>query len=151
MFSGWGVRTLATTMAAYTPVSYHNGSIWPHDNALLIAGLANYRRFDAAHQIADGLLQTVAALGTRLPELFCGFGVDELQFPVPYPTSCSPQAWAAATPIAVLTSLLGIDPQREDIESHIPTHWGRVTIQGLHMNGRRVDIDSTRSTIATST
>lgn len=142
MFTGWGVRTLADGMARYNPVSYHNGSVWPHDNALLVAGLARYGRHDAAVQIAQGLVETAVAYGGRLPELFCGFGREDLGFPVPYPTSCSPQAWAAATPIALVTALLGIDPEHSHIDNHVPKDWGRVRISGLHLPRRRVAVDS---------
>ena len=142
LFTGWGVRTLARGMAAYNPVSYHNGSVWPHDNALLVAGLVRYGRHDAAARIAQGLVDTAAVYGGRLPELFCGFGREELGFPVPYPTSCSPQAWAAATPIALVTALLGIDPESSHIDNHLPADWGRVRISGLHLPRRRVVVDS---------
>jgi glycogen debranching enzyme len=142
MFTGWGVRTLADGMGAYNPVSYHNGSIWPHDNALLVAGLVRYGQHAAAARIARGLIETAAAFGGRLPELFCGFAREDLGFPVPYPTSCSPQAWAAATPIALVTSLLGIDPERSQIDNHVPQEWGRVRISGLHLGHSRVAVDS---------
>jgi len=142
MFSGWGVRTLARGMAAYNPVSYHNGSVWPHDNALLIGGLARYQRYEAAQRVAQGLLEAVSYFGARPPELFCGFDRRGLSFPVPYPTSCSPQAWAAAAPIAIVTTLLGIDPQQEVVDPHLPAVWGRVQLAGLHLNGRRFTVDS---------
>ncbi|MCU1343944.1 MAG: Amylo-alpha,6-glucosidase, partial [Acidimicrobiia bacterium] len=95
MFSGWGVRTLATSMAAYNPVSYHNGSIWPHDNAICAAGLSRYGFSEAAHRIIEGQLAVATAGSGRLPELFAGFDRAELPVPASYPTSCSPQAWAA--------------------------------------------------------
>src|SRR4051794_39620532 len=110
MFTGWGVRTLASSMAAYNPMSYHNGSVWPHDNALLAAGLMRYGFVEHAQRIARGLVDAAAFFGGRLPELFCGFDRDEFPAPVPYPTSCSPQAWAAASPLLLLRSLLRFDP-----------------------------------------
>ncbi|HET6877750.1 MAG TPA: glycogen debranching N-terminal domain-containing protein [Jatrophihabitans sp.] len=110
LFSGWGIRTLATTMAAYNPVSYHNGSVWPHDTALCIAGLTRYGLVRHAQRAATGLLDAAAHFGGRLPELFCGFDRGEFAAgPVPYPTSCSPQAWAAAAPLLLLRSLLRFD------------------------------------------
>lgn len=110
MFSGWGIRTLATTMGAYDPMSYHNGSVWPHDTALCVAGLERYGFVAEARRVAVALLEAAAAFGHRLPELFCGFGRAEFASPVPYPTSCSPQAWAAAAPLSLVRSLLRLDP-----------------------------------------
>jgi glycogen debranching enzyme len=110
MFSGWGVRTMATSMAAYNPVSYHCGSVWPHDNAILAAGLVRYGFVDEATRIIEGLLAAAAAGGGRLPELFSGLGRDELSVPAAYPTSCVPQAWAAAAPLLFLRTLLRLDP-----------------------------------------
>ena len=109
MFSGWGVRTLASDMGAYNPASYHNGSVWPHDNAVIVAGLIRYGYVSEAQQIATALLEAADHSDGRLPELFCGFDRHEFERPVPYPTACSPQAWAAATPIFLLTSLLRYD------------------------------------------
>ncbi|CAM3931838.1 glycogen debranching N-terminal domain-containing protein [Mycobacterium senriense] len=108
--SGFGVRTLATEMNAYNPMSYHNGSVWPHDTAVAVAGLANYGFVQEAQQIALGLLDASEYFGGRLPELFCGFPRAEFSRPVPYPTSCSPQAWAAASSRLVLRSLLRFNP-----------------------------------------
>jgi glycogen debranching enzyme len=108
--SGFGVRTLATDMNAYNPMSYHNGSVWPHDTAIAIAGLAEYGFVQEAQQIALGLIDASEYFGGRLPELFCGFSRAEFPHPVPYPTSCSPQAWAAASSRMVLRSLLRFHP-----------------------------------------
>jgi glycogen debranching enzyme len=110
MFSGWGVRTLATSMAAYNPMSYHNGSIWPHDNALIVEGLMRYGFVSEAQRVALAVLEAATAFDGRLPELFCGFDRAEFPSPVPFPTSCSPQAWASAAPIHLLRSLLRLDP-----------------------------------------
>ena len=110
MFSGFGVRTLASSMGAYNPMSYHNGSIWPHDNALVAAGLRRYGFVEEAQQVVRGLLDAAEAFGGRLPELFCGFDRDAFPGPIPYPTACAPQAWAAATPLLLLRVLLGLEP-----------------------------------------
>jgi glycogen debranching enzyme len=110
MFTGWGVRTLGSSMGAYNPMSYHNGSVWPHDNALIVAGLMRYGFVEHAQRVAEGLLQAAEAFGGRLPELFCGFDRGEYAEPVPYPTSCSPQAWAAGAPIHLIRTLLRFDP-----------------------------------------
>ena len=95
MFSGWGVRTLASDMGAYNPASYHNGSVWPHDNAVIAAGLMRYGFVEEAQRIATALLDAADYSDGRLPELFCGFSREQYSEPVPYPTACSPQAWAA--------------------------------------------------------
>ncbi|HLZ38126.1 MAG TPA: glycogen debranching N-terminal domain-containing protein [Mycobacteriales bacterium] len=110
MFSGWGVRTLATSMASYNPLSYHCGSVWPHDNALIVAGLVRYSFLAEAHRVAMAMLAAAAADDGRLPELFAGLDRHEVPVPVPYPTSCSPQAWAAAAPLEFLRLLLRLDP-----------------------------------------
>jgi glycogen debranching enzyme len=110
LFSGWGVRTLARSMAAYNPVSYHNGSVWPHDNAIVAAGLMRYGFVEAAHRIIAAQLDVADALGDRLPELFAGFDRDRPATPAAYPTSCSPQAWASASPLMWLRTLLRLDP-----------------------------------------
>ncbi|MGP3922125.1 amylo-alpha-1,6-glucosidase [Streptomyces sp. 8N616] len=103
-FSGWGIRTLAAGQAPYHPLSYHRGSIWPHDNALVVLGLARYGLREEALAVIRGLVEAAAVHGWRLPEVLAGYGRDEHPTPVPYPHSCSPQAWAAATPLALLTA-----------------------------------------------
>ena len=108
-FSGWGVRTLATTEARYNPMSYHNGSVWPHDNALIAAGFARYGYRQEARQIFEGLFAAASYVDLmRLPELFCGFSRRRAQGPTFYPVACSPQAWAAATPLAMIEACLGL-------------------------------------------
>ena len=102
MFSGFGIRTLATSASAYNPMSYHNGSVWPHDNAICAAGLMRYGFVPQAQQVATGILEAADRFGGRLPELFCGFDRADFAAPVAYPTSCSPQAWAAAAPFLLL-------------------------------------------------
>ncbi|MFC8828972.1 glycogen debranching N-terminal domain-containing protein [Streptomyces sp. NPDC057137] len=103
-FSGWGIRTLAAGQAAYHPLSYHRGSIWPHDNAVIALGLARHGLHEEAARVSDGLLAAAAAHGHRLPEVIAGHTREDGQGPVPYPHSCSPQAWAATTPLALLTA-----------------------------------------------
>ncbi|TQJ58476.1 glycogen debranching enzyme [Arthrobacter sp. SLBN-83] len=110
MFTGWGIRTLASDMGAYNPVSYHNGSVWPHDTALVATGLMRYGFVDEAKRVALGIFDAAAHFDGRLPELFCGFDRGEFASPVPYPTACSPQAWAAAAPIQLARILLRFDP-----------------------------------------
>jgi glycogen debranching enzyme len=109
MFSGWGIRTLSSSSPAYNPMSYHNGSVWPHDNAIAAAGLKRYG-FDAATgRIATALFDVAAGMRDfRLPELFCGFDRDGSRAIVAYPVACIPQAWAAAAPFMLLQAMLGI-------------------------------------------
>jgi glycogen debranching enzyme len=148
MFTGWGIRTLAATMPTYNPVSYHNGSVWPHDNALIAAGLARYGRHDAAATLADALIDAAAAFGGRLPELFCGFDRTVLPVPVPYPTSCSPQAWAAAAPIGLLRAVLSLrvcaPHGHAGADPHLPPAWSRLTLDALPLAGHRIRVDTHR-------
>jgi glycogen debranching enzyme len=114
MFSGWGIRTLATTEARYNPMSYHNGSIWPHDNALIAAGLARYGLTGPAMRVLEGLFDASRYVELhRLPELFCGFPRRPGEGPTLYPVACSPQAWAAAAPLLLLQASLGMSIQAE--------------------------------------
>jgi glycogen debranching enzyme len=110
MFSGWGIRTLASNMGAYNPVSYHNGSVWPHDTALVATGLMRYGFAEEARRVARGVFEAASYFDGQLPELFCGFDRGEFPEPVPYPTACAPQAWAAAAPVLLARILLRLDP-----------------------------------------
>ncbi len=113
LFSGWGVRTLARGQAVYNPLSYHNGSVWPHDNALIALGAARYDRSDAALRIFEGLYDASQHFRHgRLPELFCGLARGEGDFLVHYPVSCSPQAWASGALFLLLQACLGLSPRR---------------------------------------
>jgi glycogen debranching enzyme len=159
MFTGWGVRTLASNMGAYDPVSYHNGSVWPHDNALVAAGLMRYGLVEHAQRVALGILDAAAAFDGRLPELFCGFDRADYPRPVPYPTSCSPQAWAAAAPVQLLRTLLGLDPNVPRGELRLapalPATMGEVGLRGVPIAGAQVDVTAgeavtTREGIPTS-
>jgi glycogen debranching enzyme len=145
-FSGWGVRTLATTEARYNPISYHNGSVWPHDNALIGMGLAAYGHRDQAARILAGL--SAASVGIelrRLPELFCGFPRRRGQGPTFYPVACAPQAWAAAAPFGLLAACLGLgfDPERRLVTFDRPVlphllDW--VELRGLAIGEARIDV-----------
>jgi len=107
-FCGWGVRTLASSTARFNPMAYHNGSVWPHDNALIAAGLARYGFKEYANKILAGLFRASLFVEYRLPELFCGFERRNGEAPVPYPVACSPQSWAAAAVFSLLSSALGL-------------------------------------------
>jgi glycogen debranching enzyme len=122
-FSGWGVRTVASTESRYNPMSYHNGSVWPHDNAVIAAGLARYGFRDEATRILEGQFAAAGYLDfRRLPELFCGFPRKRSQGPTSYPVACSPQAWAAVSPLSLLQSCLGLsfDPAQGRIVLNKP-------------------------------
>jgi glycogen debranching enzyme len=110
LFSGWGIRTLGRSMTGYNPISYQAGSVWPHDNALAAAGLMRYGFVEPAQRVIMAQLDAALALDARLPELFSGLDRDELTVPIVYPSSCSPQAWAAAAPLLSLRTLLRFDP-----------------------------------------
>ncbi|MET8079100.1 glycogen debranching N-terminal domain-containing protein [Streptomyces sp. NPDC005303] len=106
-FSGWGVRTLAAGQGAYHPLSYHRGSVWPHDNALITLGLARYGLHDEARAVAHGLVDAATATGHRLPEVLAGYGRESHGEPVPYPHACVREARSAAAPLALLTAVGG--------------------------------------------
>ncbi|MDX3528910.1 glycogen debranching N-terminal domain-containing protein [Streptomyces sp. ID05-39B] len=106
-FSGWGVRTLAAGQSAYHPLSYHRGSVWPHDNALITLGLARYGLHDEARTVAHGLVDAATATGHRLPEVLAGYGRDTHAEPVPYPHACVRESRSAAAPLALLTAVGG--------------------------------------------
>jgi glycogen debranching enzyme len=109
MFTGWGLRTLGSGERRYNPMSYHNGSVWPHDNAIAAAGLAQINGRQGVLRILDGLLQASVHLNTgSLPELFCGFSREGRRGPVPYPVACHPQAWSAASIFMIVQAMLGI-------------------------------------------
>ncbi len=141
MDSGYGLRTLGVSMGAYNPMSYHNGSVWPHDTAICVAGLLRYGHLpgarDLAERLAGGLLDGAAALGFRPPELYCGFPRSRFSPPVPYPTACSPQAWASAAPLLLITSFLGLRPdvpaRTLRLTPRLPRRWGSVTVAGLQL------------------
>jgi glycogen debranching enzyme len=109
-FSGWGIRTVASSEARYNPMSYHNGSIWPHDNALIAAGLSRFGYLDEALLVMDGLFQASTSMNLhRLPELFCGFAKRGGENPTLYPVACSPQSWASAAVFMLLQASLGLE------------------------------------------
>ena len=122
LWSGWGVRTMSELDAAYNPLSYHNGTVWPHDNSLIAWGLARYGRWPEAQRIAQRLLQAARYFNYQLPEVFAGLRRSETTFPIAYPTAARPQAWAAGTPVLLLQVLLGLQPdiRRNSLETVAP-------------------------------
>jgi glycogen debranching enzyme len=110
MFSGWGVRTMSAREGGYNPIEYHDGTVWPHDTSIACAGLAQHGFRDEATVLHHGLLEAAQHFGWRLPEVIAGYPRGDTSFPVPYPTACSPQAWAAAAPVLTLQAVLGLRP-----------------------------------------
>jgi glycogen debranching enzyme len=145
-FSGWGIRTVANGEARYNPMSYHNGSMWPHDNALIAIGLARYGFKQAIEQIFSGLFSAAAYMEfRRLPELFCGFQRARNRGPTLYPVACSPQAWASATPFALLKAALGFDfdPGRGEIHlrsPYLPKFLEEVVLRDLRLGQSSLDV-----------
>ena len=152
MFSGWGIRTLATSMIAFNPVSYHNGSVWPHDNALIAAGLMRYGFVDEAHRVIHAQLDVADAYHGRLPELFAGFVRGHPATPASYPTSCSPQAWAAAAPLLWLRTLLRLDPWIPHgefrVDPALPSWLQRLEVRDIEMGGESVTVSVERGIVA---
>jgi glycogen debranching enzyme len=110
MFSGWGIRTMSVRERPYSPLRYHNGTVWPHDTALVAEGMRRYGFREEATQVAHALLEAAHRFSHRLPEVFAGFERDAAEVPVPYPGAMTPQAWSAAAPLLALRTLLGLDP-----------------------------------------
>ncbi len=145
MFTGWGVRTLSADCAGYNPISYHCGSVWPHDTAIVAAGLARYGYDNAAQKIIFGLFDAAETNGGRLPELFSGLDRSEVAVPVSYPTSCSPQAWAAASPLLCLRTLLRLDPWipygKTWLSPNLPPDIGYLKVDGIPLAGSKVTVE----------
>jgi glycogen debranching enzyme len=122
LWSGWGVRTMSQEDAGYNPLSYHNGTVWPHDNSLIASGLARYNRWPEAQRIVQRMLNAARHFGYQLPEVFAGLRREETSFPIAYPTAARPQAWAAGAPVLLLQTLLGLqpDPRRHALMTVAP-------------------------------
>jgi glycogen debranching enzyme len=110
LYSGWGVRTMAEGEVGYNPIGYHVGTVWPHDNSFIALGLRRYGHAKEAARIALNILEAAEYFDHRLPEAFAGYPREQTQFPVEYPTACSPQAWATGAPLLLIRVLLGIEP-----------------------------------------
>jgi len=149
-FSGWGVRTLSAAHPVFNPMSYHNGSIWPHDNAILVLGMALHGHARAALPIVRALYEAgVHSEFQRLPELYCGMPRERGTWPVNYPVSCSPQAWASGSLFMLLQALLGIYPEAPAHILHIrdpvlPDFLGELTVSHLAIGGSRVALQFRR-------
>ncbi|MRH89652.1 amylo-alpha-1,6-glucosidase [Nocardia sp. SYP-A9097] len=155
MDSGFGLRTLSSTARRYNPMGYHTGSVWPHDTAIAVAGLLRYRHvpgaLELAERLAGGLLEAIAEFDARPPELFCGFARPEFCLPIPYPTSCSPQAWSSAAPLLLMRSFLGLAPdvphRTLTVAPRLPVRAGRVRLADLRLGTATVTIEAQGDTI----
>jgi glycogen debranching enzyme len=145
-FTGWGIRTVARGEARYNPMSYHDGSIWPHDNALIALGLARYGLKHSVEHVFKGLFDAASYMDLRrLPELFCGFQRERRRGPTLYPVACAPQAWASATPFTLLEAALGLefDAQRGEIRlrnPRLPAFLNEVVLRDLQLGPSSVDL-----------
>jgi glycogen debranching enzyme len=145
-FTGWGIRTVARGEARYNPMSYHDGSIWPHDNALIALGLARYGLKHSVEQVFKGLFDAATYMDfRRLPELFCGFRREKQRGPTLYPVACAPQAWASATPFTLLEAALGLefDARRGEIRlrnPRLPAFLDEVVLRDLRLGPSSVDL-----------
>jgi glycogen debranching enzyme len=146
LWSGWGVRTMSTGDAAYNPLSYHNGTVWPHDNSLIALGLGRYGRWAEAQRIIQRMLTAAGHFQYQLPEVFAGMRRSETPFPIAYPTAARPQAWAAGTPVLLLQVLLGLQPDRPRhslvtiAPPDLPSWAGRIRLGGVRAFGRTWDV-----------
>ena len=145
-FSGWGIRTLSQAQSRFNPMSYHNGSIWPHDNALIVMGFAKYGLKTHAAKVFSGMFDAATYQELRrLPELFCGFVRRPRRGPTAYPVACAPQAWASAAPFAFLSACLGLQ-LRHDVneirftDPRMPAFLNDVTIRGLRLGASSADV-----------
>jgi glycogen debranching enzyme len=146
-FSGWGIRTVDRRELRYNPMSYHNGSVWPHDNAMAGSGLARYGRRDLAAKVLSGMLAVATFTeDLRLPELFCGFARRQGKAPTSYPVACSPQTWAAAAVFLLLEACLGLavnGAERKIILSAptLPPELSRLSIRDLPVGDAIADLN----------
>jgi glycogen debranching enzyme len=150
-FNGWGIRTLASNEARYNPMSYHNGSVWPHDNALIALGMATSGYRPEAARIMNGLFDAALYIDLkRLPELLCGFARRRSQGPTFYPVACSPQAWAATALHATLAACLGLsfNPAAGEVvfdRPRLPAFLDAVTLHNLVLGEARISVVLRRS------
>ncbi|CAH0117977.1 hypothetical protein PAE9249_00442 [Paenibacillus sp. CECT 9249] len=148
MFNGYGIRTMSAEAAGYYPMSYHNGSVWPHDNAMILLGLSRSGYREEARKVISGLLAASTYFEyQRLPELFCGYG-SELGYPVPYPTTCSPQAWSAGTSVVFMQAMLGLHPdaltKRIAIDPLLPEQLNELFVERLAIGAGHLSIRISR-------
>jgi glycogen debranching enzyme len=141
LFSGWGVRTLAKGEGRYNPIGYHVGTVWPFDNSFIAWGLRRYGFKDEAATVAAGILEAAEFFDGRLPEAFGGYDRDETMYPVQYPTACSPQAWSTGTPLLLLRTMLGLEPEGEHlvVDPALPNTIGHLELLDIRGRWGRID------------
>jgi glycogen debranching enzyme len=145
LWSGWGVRTMSTEDHAYSPLAYHNGTVWPHDNSLIVWGLMRYARWPEAQRIVQRMLEASSFFEYELPEVFAGLPRTRTPFPIAYPTAARPQAWAAGTPVLLLQVLLGLQPdrRRQTLKTvappDVPSWAGTLRLSGIRAFDRMWD------------
>jgi glycogen debranching enzyme len=141
MFSGWGIRTMSSADAGYSPIEYHNGTVWPHDSAIVGEGMRRYGFGSEAGVLAQALIEAAEAFEHRLPEVFAGFPRDRTRLPIEYPTASRPQAWSAAAPLLVLRSVLGLDVDHDRLHSTpaVPSAFGSLRLRSVAIRGTRAD------------
>jgi glycogen debranching enzyme len=142
MFSGWGIRTMSTADAGYSPIEYHNGTVWPHDTAIVAEGMRRYGFRTEAGTLAVALIEAAEVFEHRLPEVFAGFPRERTRMPVEYPTASRPQAWSAAAPLLVLRTMLGLDVDDGRLRSTAepPSAFGTLRLRGVPVRGGREDV-----------
>ena len=142
LYSGWGVRTMAEGEGGYNPIGYHVGTVWPHDNSFIAMGLRRYGYREEAARVAMNMLEAATYFKGRLPEAFAGYPRELTEFPVEYPTACSPQAWASGAPLLLLRAILGLEPIGDHliVDPAIPSTLGRLEL--LDIPGRWGHIDA---------
>ena len=151
LYSGWGVRTMAEGEGGYNPIGYHLGTIWPHDNAFIALGLRRYGYREEAARVAMNMLEAATSFKGRLPEAFAGYPRELTEFPVEYPTACSPQAWASGAPLLLLRAMLGLEPTGDHllIDPAIPSMLGQLELLDIPGRWGRIDAFG-RGRVATS-
>jgi glycogen debranching enzyme len=150
MFSGWGIRTLCARERRYNPMSYHNGSVWPHDNAIAAAGFRRYRLGSFVLTVASAIFDAARHFDReRLPELFCGFARRHGHGPISYPVACSPQAWAAGSALQLLTAMLGLEADALAgrltlVNPQLPSWLRDVELHDVRVGASSLDVAITR-------
>jgi glycogen debranching enzyme len=156
LWTGWGIRTMASDDAASSPLSYHNGTVWPHDTAIAAWGLVRYGHAEPARRIARALIEAADHFDWSLPEVFAGYARNETPFPIAYPTAARPQAWAAGTPILLLRLLLGLEPDRvrqrliTTVDDELPSWLDGLRLESVRAYGRTWTVAVDRGRVAVS-
>ena len=144
LFSGWGIRSFSAAEKRYQPLGYHLGTVWPHDTAIVAEGMRRYGFREEAARLGQALLDAAHAFDHQLPEVFGGFPRDATNLPVRYPAALTPQSWAAAAPLLVLRTLLGLDVVEEELRANpcLPAGLRHLALSGVDVRGSAVDIQA---------